>query len=947
MLALPVLLGLLVGLLLFLLFLLIDFFPLFLLLALSSSGTAGFADTQLLAIVPSSAVSLQLLAVPGTLGLVAAGGSDVERLIAGVRRIADGDVDVAFELDRDDELGQLARELDEMADAVQAREAELEREIRYTEDVLDGLDDIFYVLDRDGEYRQWNRAIADVTGYDPEAVASMSPLDYFDGEDATTIANAIEEVYETGHVRVEADLRTKSGESIPYEWIATRLTAPDGTPVVAGIGRDRSDREDRELELERTRYLLRQAQEIAHVGGWELDVRTEPYTFEGTDQFYAIHGVPPDETVDFENVLELYHPDDRDRIQRLISEAIENGTQYDMEVRLSPSRTGDQWVRAIAEPVVEDGEVVALRGSVQDITDRKEQELQLQSLHDVARDLLEAESHSTIADRILTAAVNVLGFPCVAIYFVDEDAGRLEPAALSEDFHSICHDPGASYAAENGSVLWKAYVAGEALAVDDADFADVPVDVDDAHTGLVVPIGGHGVFLGMTERADVDQDDRRVAETLVATMEAALSRLDTEAALRENQTQLESQNRRLRRQIQITEIIRRIDRSLVGAGTREAIESAVCERLVESDDVAFAWIGASDDTDESLVPRTWAGEGHEYLDAISLSFDQPAPDPAVRTAVSGESAVVGSVVESVTAEQWRKHALVWEFSSALAVPLDLEEYSYGVLAVYAAEPDAFGELERSVFEELGESIANAISAVEARRALYADEFVELRLRLDGEEEFLGRLALESGATLDYVGLATHAADESRLFFEVTDAEPGAVRAVLESLHVVTAYRQIGESGGATLFEATVAGTVLAARLVNQGGVPRGMTARGDVLDVVVDVPTATDVREFVDTLGERYPSVELLGRRNVSRDVRTRQELVAGLFDELTDRQLEVLRTAFYAGFFEWPRESTGEEVAELLDVSQPTVNRHLRHALARLLTQLFEEEPTAIAPAS
>lgn len=41
----------------------------------------------------------------------------------------------------------------------------------------------------------------------------------------------------------------------------------------------------------------------------------------------------------------------------------------------------------------------------------------------------------------------------------------------------------------------------------------------------------------------------------------------------------------------------------------------------------------------------------------------------------------------------------------------------------------------------------------------------------------------------------------------------------------------------------------------------------------------------------------------------------------------EVLGTAYFAGFFDWPRASTGEDVAELLGVPQPTVNRHLRLA--------------------
>jgi predicted DNA binding protein len=52
-----------------------------------------------------------------------------------------------------------------------------------------------------------------------------------------------------------------------------------------------------------------------------------------------------------------------------------------------------------------------------------------------------------------------------------------------------------------------------------------------------------------------------------------------------------------------------------------------------------------------------------------------------------------------------------------------------------------------------------------------------------------------------------------------------------------------------------------------------------------------------------------------------------------------VLRTAYFGGFFEWPRESTSEDIAELLNVSQPTINRHLRLSQQRLLSQLFEND--------
>ncbi|AGN01076.1 PAS/PAC sensor protein [Salinarchaeum sp. Harcht-Bsk1] len=829
------------------------------------------------------------------------------------------------------------------------RRRKSDRLVEYTsfiDDVLDTIEDVFYVVGPDSAFERWNQSLGEATGFSEEEIEGMEPLDFIAPEDRDALASALDEAYETGSARMEARVLTKDGEKVRYDFLGSVLEDPDGNEVLVGIGRDVSERAERQYELKRTKYLLDLAQRIAHVGGWELDVRSKPYVFEATDEFYRIHGATPADHVDVETVREFYHSDERRGIDRVMADAIENGESYDMEVRLATDGRGRRWVRAIGEPVTSDGEIVAVRGSVQDITEQKEQELTLESLHELSRGLLEVDSRPAVAARVRDAAVGVLDMPCVAVYLFEESTGRLEPAAVSEAFETVCRDEGVGFDAEDDSLVWESYVSGEAIEIDDPAQDNSPILEASDHAGMLVPIGEYGVLLLASGRDAPDADDRRLAETLVATMETALQRLDNEVALRSQQSQLETQNRRLRRQIQITEIIRRVDRSLVGASSRDEVESAVCERLVESDDAAFAWIGALDEQGAELVPRTWAGIGHEYLDAISLSTSSETPDPAVQTAVSGDPTVVESIVEGVTTEHWRKHALVWQFSSAIAVPLELDEYSYGVLAVYGTEPGAFGDLERSVLQDLGGTIANAINAVEARRALYADEFVELRLRLEEEADFLGQLAAASGARVEYVGLATHGEHESRLFFETSGVAAETVRDALEDLHSVVEFRRIGEAEEPTLFEATVAGTVLAASLVGRGGVPRSMVASGGDLSVVVDVPTTTEVREFLDMLRERYSSVQLIGRRNVRRDVQTRQELVAGLFDELTERQLEVLRTAFFAGFFEWPRESTGEDVAELLDVSQPTVNRHLRHALAALLQVMFEEEPTAIAPA-
>jgi RNA polymerase sigma factor (sigma-70 family) len=70
--------------------------------------------------------------------------------------------------------------------------------------------------------------------------------------------------------------------------------------------------------------------------------------------------------------------------------------------------------------------------------------------------------------------------------------------------------------------------------------------------------------------------------------------------------------------------------------------------------------------------------------------------------------------------------------------------------------------------------------------------------------------------------------------------------------------------------------------------------------------------------------------------VQTRQEFERVYVDRLTERQQEVLQTAYFAGFFEQPRENSAGGIAEMLGVSQPTVSRHLRNSQTKLLSMLF-----------
>ncbi|MDH5021185.1 PAS domain S-box protein [Halobacterium rubrum] len=135
---------------------------------------------------------------------------------------------------------------------------------------------------------------------------------------------------------------------------------------------------NRERELERQVDLFEKAQDIASVGAWEYDIDDEEGWW--TEAVYRIHGLSEDVTASPESSLQQFHPDDRPAVKAAFETAVDDGEPYDVEARLVTGADDTRWVRTRGEPQYEDGEVVRIRGTVQDITERKERERNLQRI---------------------------------------------------------------------------------------------------------------------------------------------------------------------------------------------------------------------------------------------------------------------------------------------------------------------------------------------------------------------------------------------------------------------------------------------------------------------------------------------------------------------------------------------------------------------------------------
>lgn len=198
------------------------------------------------------------------------------------------------------------------------------------------------------------------------------------------------------------------------------------------------------------------------------------------------------------------------------------------------------------------------------------------------------------------------------------------------------------------------------------------------------------------------------------------------------------------------------------------------------------------------------------------------------------------------------------------------------------------------------------------------------------------LSFDGGVRLHEDGAAVFATVEGASGEAVADAAADLV--AVENARAVGAGDDEAEAtdgrGGTVLLE--LAPPFLALRLADHGVVLRSVEASPDGARIVVDVPPTVDAGNSVDVVSNALDDVELRAKRTVDRT--TARDLRSELRERLTERQLEVVQLAYYGGYFESPREQSGEEMADALGISSAAFYRHVRAVQRKLFVLLFDE---------
>ncbi|MDQ6992405.1 MAG: PAS domain S-box protein [Mariprofundus sp.] len=228
-----------------------------------------------------------------------------------------------------------------------------------------------------------NTQAQQVFGYDsPQNMLGENVLHYLLPEQRNFAAKMARRAIRRGEPVARREMMGLSqarSEPFPMEIASTPIMWL-GKPAVVSIVRDISDRKQAEAVLQEAHALHNQAQRIAHLGHWSLDLVHD--RLDWSDEVFHICEIDPNKFgANYEAFLDIVHPNDRKTVDATYRESLATQQPYAIEHRLLLPDGRIKWLKEQCESEFDpDGKPLSSIGTVLDITQQRAQEQQLRLL---------------------------------------------------------------------------------------------------------------------------------------------------------------------------------------------------------------------------------------------------------------------------------------------------------------------------------------------------------------------------------------------------------------------------------------------------------------------------------------------------------------------------------------------------------------------------------------
>lgn len=397
-------------------------------------------------------------------------------------------------------------------------------------------------------------------------------------------------------------------------------------------------------------------------------------------------------------------------------------------------------------------------------------------------------------------------------------------------------------------------------------------------------------------------DDREAPSR--ATIAAALEDTDTDATDDDRNSVVRS-------------AVASVDDAIVDADCQSEIDDAVCDGLATV--YPDVWLVSTATT--PIEVRAHTGETPDR-------FDGAGSTQIVRQAVQTGRTMVAPDEPGAASGMTGRGTLA-------AAPVSGDDVVDAALVVRSEAPGAFDDPERAALTGLARRIALAEAALRRKQLLLGNTVLAVEFEY-GSDSPVGSLSAMTDCRLELDGVVDGGDGTVVTYHRVRDADPATLLEAADTIDGLERVRLVQRTADGGVIELVLATSPLVA-LVEYGGVITDCTAEAGTVRLTAEVPQGTDLRALHDRLAATVSSVALVRKRE--RQSSGSAPSPSGILEaELTDRQRSVLEGAYRAGYFEWPRESTAEDLAASMGVSPPTLHNHLRKAQNALLSPLFED---------
>lgn len=340
-----------------------------------------------------------------------------------------------------DEIGLLARSFNHLFGTIEHKSSQLKLVATEAESanlklqaILNSIGDAVITINTEGQILGFNKSARSMFGY-PESevinqnVKMLMPISFANNHD-----KYIKDHLLTGQSKIlgvgrELPAVRKNGDVFHMHLTINEVVTEDGT-IYTGLIRDIT--ESRRLEVEKKRILteaknaawrLNFALSAPGIGVWDFDLATKQILWD--ERMYLLFAVDPkgDDTPK-QLWKKMTHPDDRERVEQLISEAIEQDKEIQYQHRITLPNNKIRYIEAHAQVMLDEkGDKVSIVGTYRDNTEQQQLQILKQEALDMAEESLRLKSEflASMSHEIRTPMNGVLGM-----------LGLLEQSALSK-----------------------------------------------------------------------------------------------------------------------------------------------------------------------------------------------------------------------------------------------------------------------------------------------------------------------------------------------------------------------------------------------------------------------------------------------------------------------------------------------------------------------------------